>query len=154
MARIAQITLKQQPSYHSLAIRKTINFMQEFSDFAGYSFDKIAKYLESISELPSGAPIVCFHNMDLENLDLEIGFPVAHQIDGKDDIAANVIPTQKVVSTIDLGAYEKQDPTLEELFAWIQSNGYEMQGEIYYQYLNDTERPESELLTMMIVPVK
>jgi len=154
MARIAQITLKQQSSYHSLAIRKTINFMQGFSDFADYSFDKIAKYLESINELSSGAPIVCFHNMDLENLDVEIGFPVAYPISGKDDITANVIPSQKVVSTIDLGAYEKQDPTLEEIFAWIQGNGYEMKGEIYYQYLNDTERPECELLTMMIVPVK
>lgn len=28
-----------------------------------------------------------------------------------------------------------------------------MNGEIYYQYLNDAERPENELLTMMIVPV-
>lgn len=48
--------------------------------------------------------------MDLENLDVEIGFPVANPVSGRD----------------------------------------EMKGEIYYQYLNDTERPESELLTMMI----
>jgi len=128
--------------------------MEEFSDFAGYSFDKITKYLNSLNELSSGAPIVCFHNMDLKNLDVEIGFPVASPVSGKDDIDANTIPMQKVVSAIDLGPYEKQDPTLQELFAWIQSNGYEMKGEIYYQYLNDTERPESELLTMMILPVK
>jgi effector-binding domain-containing protein len=154
MARISSITLFQQPSFHSLTIRKTINFMEAFSDFAGYSFDKIAKYLESQNELPSDAPIVCFHNMDLENLDVEIGFPVACPLNGKDDIAASTIPSLKVISTIDLGSYEKQDPTLEELFTWIQENGYEMQGEIYYQYLNDTERPENELLTKMIIPIK
>jgi effector-binding domain-containing protein len=154
MARIAQIVLKQQPAYHSLTVRKTINFMEEFSDFAGYSFGKISKYLESINELPGGAPIVCFHNKDLENVDIEIGFPVARPLNGKDDITANIVPSQKVVSTIDMGAYELQDPTLEEIFKWIHDNGYEMSGEIYYRYLNDTDRPENELLTMMTVPVK
>lgn len=154
MARISQITLTHQPGVHTLTIRKTINFMEEFSDFAGYSFDKIAKYLDSVNELPGGAPIVCFHNMDLESLDVEVGFPVASPVSGKDDIAGNSIPAQKVVSAIDLGPYEKQDPTLEELFAWIQSKGYEMKGGIYYQYLNDTGRPENELLTRMVLPVQ
>ena len=128
--------------------------MTDFSDFAGYTFDKVTKYLDCLSELPGGAPIVCFHNMDLENLDVEIGFPVAKPLSGKDDIIANTLPSRKTVSAIDLGPYEKQDPTLEELFAWIQSNGYEMQGDIYYQYLNDTERSENELLTKMILPIK
>jgi effector-binding domain-containing protein len=154
MARISGITLIQQPSFHALTIRKTINFMIEFSEFAGYSFDKVLKYLDSLNELPGGAPIVCFHNMGLENLDVEIGFPVAKPLSGKDDIAANTLPSQKIVSAIDLGPYEKQDPTLEEIFAWIQSNGYEMKGEIYYQYLNDTERSENELITKMILPIK
>lgn len=154
MARISNIILIQQPSFHILAIRKSINFMEEFSDFAGYSFDRITKHLDSLNELPSDAPIICFHNMVLESLDVEIGFPVATSLSGKDDIAARTIPSQKVVSAIDLGPYEKQDPMLEEIFAWIQSNGYEMRGEIYYQYLNDTERSEDELLTKMILPIK
>lgn len=139
MPRISNISFTQQPSCHILTIRKTIDFMTEFSDFAGYSFDKIAKYLNSLNELPGGTPVVCFHNMDLENLDVEIGFPVANPLSGKDDISANTLPAQKVVSAIDLGPYEKQDPTLEDLFAWIQSNGYEMKGEIYYQCVFERE---------------
>ena len=138
---------------HTLTIRKTINFTQEFSTFAGYAFDKIAKYLNSVNALFGGAAIVCFHNVGSdyneetwEKLNVEIGFPVARPISGKEDITANTIPSQKVVSAIDLGPYEKQDPTFEEILAWIKSNGCEMQGDIYHQYLNDTERPESELL--------
>jgi effector-binding domain-containing protein len=110
-------------------------------------------HLNSLHELPGGAPIVCFHNMDLEHLDVEIGFPVATLLTSKEDITVNTIPSQKVVTAIDLGPYEKQDQTLEEIFVWIERNGCKMNGEIYYQYLNDTERPENELLTMMIVPV-
>lgn len=154
MARITSITVKQQPAFHVLTIRKTIHFMEEFSDFAGQSYEKIMKHLDSMHLLLGGEPFVCFHNMDLEKLDVEAGFPVASAINGKDDIIARTIPTQRVVSAIDMGPYEEQDPTLEELFAWIQSNGYEMQGEIYYQYLNDTDRPASEYLTKMILPVK
>ncbi|MDR2855842.1 MAG: GyrI-like domain-containing protein [Methanomicrobiales archaeon] len=154
MTKISNITLTQQPSFHCLTIRKTINFMMEFLDFVSYSFDKIPKHLDSLNELPGDAPIICFHNVDLENLDVEIGFPVATPLSGKDDITAKTIPSLKVVSAIDLGPYEKQEATLEALFTWIQSNGYEMQGEIYYQYLNDTERPENELLTKIIIPIK
>jgi hypothetical protein len=64
MARISGITLKQQPCFHTLTIHNTINFLNEFSGFAGQSFDKITKYLEKLSVLLGGEPIVCFHNMD------------------------------------------------------------------------------------------
>ena len=154
MARISNIALTRQPAFHTLTIRKTISFMDEYSDFAGYAFSRILEHLGNVNELPGGEPIVCFHNMDLEKLDVEIGYPVATLLSGKADITAGTIPSQRVVAAIDLGAYEKQDPTLTEILAWIQANGHEMQGEIYYQYLNDTERPESELLTKMIVPIK
>jgi len=154
MARISGISLKQQPSFHTLTIRKTINFLNDFSGFAGQSFEKITKYLEELNVLLGGDPIVCFHNMDLEKLDVEVGFPVANFIEGKNEIIAKIIPSQKIVSAIDLGPYERQDSTLEEISTWIQKNGYEMQGEIYYQYLNDTERSENEFLTKMIIPIK
>lgn len=65
-----------------------------------------------------------------------------------------MIPTRKVVSAIDLGPYEKQDPTLMDIFEWVKENGYEPQGSIYYYYLNDTERPEAEYLTQMSMPIK
>lgn len=154
MARISKITLQQQPSFHALTIRKTINFMDEFSTLADYAFKKIAKYLEAVNMLPGGAPIICFHNMDLEHLDVEIGFPVAAPVSGKDDMMATTVPTQKVVTAVDVGPYEQHDATLNELFAWAQSNGLELSGEVYYQYLNDEEQPESEYLTVMSVPVK
>jgi effector-binding domain-containing protein len=154
MARISSISLRQQPGFYSLTIRKTINFLNEFSDFAGQSFDKITKYLENSNELLCGDPIVCFHNMNLEKLDVEVGFPVANQIEGKDEIISKINPSQKVITAIDLGPYEKQDQTLEEILTWIQENGYEMLGEIYYQYLNDTERSGDEFLTKMIIPIK
>jgi effector-binding domain-containing protein len=154
MARISNITVIKMPEVYTLTVRKTIDFMNEYSNFADQTFTKIKKYLENINEILGGEPIVCFHNMDLEKLDVEIGFPVANYINGNGEILGQIIPSQKVVLAIDLGPYEKQDPTLGELFEWIQKNGYEMQGKIYYQYLNNPERNENELLTKMIIPIK
>ena len=154
MARISDVTVIEQPEYHALTVRGTINFMTEFADFAGGCFEKILTHLKSLGVLVSDGPIVCFHNMDLERLDVEIGFPVARLVEGNKEIQAHTVPAQKVVTAIDQGAYEEQDPTLSDLFSFIQENGYEPLGDIYYQYLNDTNRPASTYLTKMAVPVR
>ncbi|MCC0632709.1 GyrI-like domain-containing protein [Clostridioides sp. ZZV15-6388] len=158
MARISNITMAEQPEYCILAIRKTIDFMVEFSEFSQQSFRKISNYLEEKGILSAGAPIVCFHNMDLEKLDVEVGFPVTNHsvfnhMDTENEILQKIVPTQKIITAIDLGPYELQDPTLEELFLWAKDRGYELHGDIYYQYLNDLNRPESEYLTKMMLPI-
>ena len=153
MTRISNITIAEQSEYCFLAIRKTIDFMVDFSEFSKQSFEKISKYLEERGILSSGAPIVCFHNMDLAKLDVEVGFPVATYIDGKNEILQRIVPAQKIITAIDLGPYELQDPTLEDLFSWANSNGYKLHGVIYYQYLNDINRPASEYLTKMMLPI-
>lgn len=158
MARISSITLAEQPEYCILAIRKTIDFMVEFSAFSQQSFRKISSYLEERKLLCAGAPIVCFHNMDLDNLDVEVGFPVANHtvfnyMDEENEILKKIVPIQKIITAIDLGPYELQDSTLEELFLWAKDRGYELHGDIYYQYLNDLNRPSSEYLTKMMLPI-
>lgn len=96
--------------------------------------------------------------MNLENLDVEVGFPVAkhtvfNHMDEENEILKKIVPTQKIITAIDLGPYELQDLTLEELFLWAKDRGYELHGDIYYQYLNDLNRPESEYLTKMMLPI-
>lgn len=64
------------------------------------------KHLDSVNKLPGGAPIVCFHNMDLENLDVEICFPVASPVSGKDDIVCQ-IKYSLAVTLIHKGVFNK-----------------------------------------------
>ncbi len=153
MARVSNITLLRQSGFHFISVRGTINFMEEFSDFSFRAFKQTAEHIENMNKLPSGEPLVCFHNTDLEQLDVEIGFPTAESLPAKNDIAVRYVPPRKCAVAIDLGPYEQQDPTLQDIFDWLQKNSFKPSGEIYYQYLNDAERPESELLTKMIVPV-
>jgi effector-binding domain-containing protein len=135
-------------------IRKTINLEKELWDFEIQTCNEIKKYLESINVLLGGGPIGCFHNFDFENLDIEIGYPVAALVLGKDRIIAHKVPSQKIISAIDFGPGKDHDFILEELLEWIQKNGFEMLGKVYFQYLNEHERHKNECLMKIMIPIK
>lgn len=154
MAKISNIMVKQLPEQHMLTVRKTIDFFKEYSEFMGTTINNILSIIEENKTLPSSGPIVCFHNIELEALDVEIGFEIAKPINAQSPIEALVIPSRTVAITIDRGPYEKQDPTLELLMNWIPENGYKAVGGIYYHYLNGVEQPQEEYLTQMYIPVE
>ncbi len=153
MARISEIRVKQLPAQHMLSIRKTIHFFKDYSNYMGQAIGSILPLIEQNASYPASGPVVCFHNMQLETLDVEIGFLLAQPIEATGEITAQSVPTRTVATTIDRGVYEQQDPTLEELMAWIPANGFEPAGGIYYHYLNGDEVPQ-ECLTEMFIPVK
>lgn len=153
MAIISKINLIEQPEQHVLSIRTTIHF-NDYPNAAKQAYRNIMEYAELNGLLFSSGPFVCYHNTDLENLDVEMGFIVAKPVSGNDDIAGYTIPVQKAVSGIFLGAYEDTDPLMIEIMQWIKKHGYEQQGQIYNYYLNDDDRNASELLTQIVVPIK
>lgn len=154
MPVISGISLFEIPERHILSQRIIINF-GDFPDSAGKIYAEIMKFAGENGLLFSGPPFVCYHNEDLENLDVELGFPTAKLVDtGHDRICGRTLPAGKVVSGIYLGPYEETDPLMMSIFEWISKNGYEQQGRIYNYYLNESDRPENELLTQIIVPVE
>ncbi len=153
MATISKISLLEQPEQHVLSIRTTIHF-DHYPNTAKQAYEKIMAYAEGNGLLFSSGPFVCYHNADLENLDVEMGFPIAKPISGDDDIVGYTIPVQKVVSGIFLGAYEDTDPLMIQIIQWIEAHGYEQQGTIFNYYMNDDQRDASQLLTQIVVPIK
>lgn len=153
MVRISNITIKEYPQHYFVAIRKNIDFMKEFSLFSETSLHSIQEYLNKQNRVIMDGPMVYFHNMDLENLDVEVGFPVLEVVEVDSEIAIKQINKQKVVTAIDLGKYEDQDPTLEDLFGFIQEHHLKPQGAIIYQYLNETEQSSNHYLTKMMIPI-
>lgn len=154
MARISNIAIKQEPGHFTLTIRKTIDFMKEYADFAQQAWARTGDCLKECGLFPISGPIACFHNMELASLDVELGWQIAREVAGKEGMTCRYIPSRKVVTAIDMGPYEEQDPTLEDIFRWIKENRYEPQGAIQYCYLNDTQRPPAQFLTQMSLPVR
>jgi len=153
MAIISKIDLIEQPKQHVLSLRTVAHF-NDFPKTAEQAFREIMDFVERNDLLLSGGPFVCYHNTDLENLDIEMGFTLANPTPGKGAIVGYTIPVQKGVSGIFLGAYEDTDPLMIEIMQWIVEHGYEQQGKIYNYYLNDDHRDTGELLTQIIVTIK
>jgi len=149
-----QITLKQQASQPALSIRK-ITSISKLPEDIGKSYGMIAMYLQEMGEEPMGAPFTAYYNMDMENLDVEMGFPVSKPIEGRGDIKAGKLPEGRYVEGMYKGPYSKISSAYDAISAWMNEKGLTPTGVVYEYYFNTPgEVPDSELLTKIAFPVK
>lgn len=143
--------LKAQPI---LSIRTKTN-MENLSKTIGESYAKIIEYITQLEEQFTDAPFTAYHSLDMRDMDVEMGFPVAKLLPEKAEIKASTIPEGKAVSCMYKGAYSRMEETYEEILKWISENDYEPTGVYYeYYYNSPADVPESELLTRIVIPVK
>ena len=146
--------LLEQETQPTLTIR-TKSTVQNLPEVLGKSYQKIMQYLGELGEQATGAPFTAYFNLDIQNLDVEIGFPVAKKLPNKDDIKANEIPSGKFASCLYIGPYSEIEPAYNELNQWIQDNGYEATGIAYEIYIDDPGMtPPEELKTQILFPLK
>jgi len=139
---------------HILSIR-TKTTMTDLPTVIEESYSKIFDYLNELGEEPTDVPFTAYHSLDMDNLDVEMGFPVSKQLPGKDDIQAGIIPAGAQLTCTYKGPYSGMEDPYSEMFAWIKDNGYEATGVFYEYYYNSPgEVPESELLTKIVIPLK
>ncbi len=153
MPRISNIEILKKIPQPTIYIR-TKTKVENLPALIGESFEKMAAYLKEIGEFLSDVPYVAYHNMDMQNLDVEIGLPVTEPVPGKEDIQAGFIPAGKVVFCMYRGAYGEMEGVYGEMAKWIEDNNYVPVGTAYEHYYNGQEYPESELLTMIVMPLK
>ncbi len=140
---------------------QTVMFIRTRTSFAdmpkliGESYCKIAAYLGEIGEQPTGMPYAAYYNLDMQDMDLEMGFPVAKQLPGKGEIKPCEIPAGKYVTHMYKGPYTQMEQAYNQIFLWMQEKGCQPTG-VYYEYYYNApdEVPESELLTKIAIPVK
>jgi len=139
--------LKEQNIQIILTIR-TNSPVQELPQVFGTSYGAIMHYLEELGESPIGAPFAAYYNMDMQNLDIEIGFPVSRKLPDKGEIKSSEIPAGKFASCLFTGPYSDIEPAYNELTQWTKEKGYEPTGIAYEIYLNDPQiTPPQELRT-------
>lgn len=148
------IELVDQETQTVMYIRTRTSFA-DMPKLIGESYCKIAAYLDEIGEQPAGMPYAAYHNLDMQDMDVEMGFPVAKPLPGKDEIKPGEIPAGKYVTCLYKGPYSQMEQAYNEIFKWLQENNRELKG-VYYEYYYNApdEVPESELLTKIAIPVK
>lgn len=140
-----------QPMLAMRTVTSVANLPQEL----GKAYHGIIAYLGEQGEQPVDAAFAAYYNMDMENLDVEMGFPVGKALPGKGEIAAGEIPGGKKATCLYKGPYKEMEPVYEAMTKWMQDNGHQPTGVVYEFYYNSPmEVPESELLTKIVFLLK
>jgi effector-binding domain-containing protein len=120
----------------------------------GNAYEAIMRYLIELRMEPAGPPFTAYFNMDMNDLDVEIGFPVPVSLPGKGDIQASEVPEGKAATCLYTGPYSDIGQGYEALTAWINEHGYQPTGVAYEFYLNDPNiTPPPELMTQIVFPL-
>ena len=124
------------------------------SEVLGSSFSEIVSYLEELVETPAGPPYAAYYNMDMENLDIEIGIPVARELPGRDRIQTSGIPGGQVATCLHRGPYDAIEPAYKALSEWVATEGLSVTGVAVEMYLNDpTRTAPDQLETQILFPL-
>ncbi len=141
--------IKELPAQPVLSIRAK-SAVQELPQLLGASFGAIAQYLGGLGENPAGAPFVGYYNMDMQNLDIEIGFPVSRPLAGQGNIQPSQVFGGKVATCLYVGPYSDVGPAYEALTQFVKDKGFEASGVAYEFYLNDPQTVQPSALQTQI----
>lgn len=120
---------------------------------AGYR--AIGAYLAEVGVPPVGAPFAIYHTMDMQALDVEMGFPVAGILPGNGDVYAMEIPGGMWATKLHLGPYDQVGPAYEVLMAAVAEKGFAPAGMSCEFYLNEPGTvPIEELQTLVGFPLQ
>ncbi len=153
MPLISEINLLQKPEQAILSIRFRTP-VEKLPMHIGESYAKIAAYMGDVGIHPSGDPFVAYHNMDMQDLDVEIGFPVASPIPGKEDIRSCSIPAGLFIFAMYQGPYEQMKDAYDEIGKYIEQNKLVPSGVAYEIYYNGPDVLPDKLLTKIEFALK
>ncbi|UCD37002.1 MAG: GyrI-like domain-containing protein [Fidelibacterota bacterium] len=149
-----QCELKQQLPQPVLSIR-TRAAVEDLPKVLGEAYRTVAELLGASGEQPSGPPFAAYYNMDMQNLDVEAGFPVSRKLEGQGEVQAGEIPRGQAAATLHTGPYSDIEPAYQALTKWMEEQGHQASGVAYEFYLNDpANTPSKELQTQILMPLK
>ena len=146
--------VKERETQPSMSIRTRAS-VQDLPQVLGKSYGAIAQYVGELGAYPAGPPFVVYYNMDMQNLDIEIGFPVSKKLPDKAEIKPSEIPAGKYASCLYTGPYNEIEPAYNALTQYMNDNGYESTGIAIEVYLNDpSQTPPQDLKTEILFLLK
>ena len=121
----------------------------------GRVYGEIAEYMQEQSIPFAGAPYALYRNMDMDALDIEIGFPVPAPAVGTDTIKPAKIPGGKAVVAMHTGPYSELSRTYTQLMGYLEHEQLKPTGLSYEFYLNDPNvTPPENLQTEIVFPLQ
>ncbi len=147
------IELEEQAELPTLSVRRR-SAVQDLSAVLGPAYGEIMTFADMQGLSIQGPAYVIYYNMDMDDLDLEIGFVAGEKVPGNDSIQSSVIPAGKYVSSMHAGPYAEMVPLYEAMMAFMKEHSLPPSGPaIEFYYNSPMEVPESELKTKVMLGV-
>jgi effector-binding domain-containing protein len=154
----------EQQAQPVLSVR-TVTSAENLPNVLGQIYPAIIEHMDDLNERPAGEPFVAYHNMnlkeidlqavDLQNLNLEIGFPVQRTLPGKETIKPSEMPAGNYISCLHVGPYPDMVLTYKFIQDFISKNNLQPADIVYEFYLNSPEEvPQDELKTQILLPLQ
>lgn len=146
----------REQHYQPVMSVRTVSSLGKLPTLIGECYERIMQFLKEMDVNPCGPPFVCYYNLDMEHLDVEIGFPVDDVLPGEGDLCPSQLMEGKMVSYLYRGPYEKMNTAYDHMNEFIREHGLKPKGmsyEIYYNSPMDVQSSE-ELLTRIELPVE
>jgi effector-binding domain-containing protein len=152
MAYDCKIT--ELPLQHTLSVRVRTP-VGDLPQHFGRVYGAVFQYLAELGVPPAGEPFGAYYNMDMQDLDVEIGVAVPQALPPKGEVQPGIIPAGRFVFTEHTGPYDGVGPAYEALAAYADAQGVEPTGVAYEYYLNDpSQEPYEEPRTRIVYPVR
>ncbi|MDR2866500.1 MAG: GyrI-like domain-containing protein [Methanomassiliicoccaceae archaeon] len=151
MPRVTDIMIMGQTEQDTLTVR-TRTKVTDLPRLVGQVYPKLFAYLAELGEIPMDMPFITYYNMDMNDLDVEVGVPVSKTLPPRGEMAAGRIPEGKAVVCMFRGSYADTESTYNEMWKWAADNNLRPAGTAREHYFNDPMSfPESELLTKIVL---
>ena len=151
------IEVTEQKPIIAAAVKVTAMGMDKMAEAMHAGFAKLMGYIAEQGRQIAGPPYCCYTNCseDFLRFDMEFGIPVSEAVPGKGDIFMSKSYAGKAVTATHKGSYKNIDTTYAALMDYVKENSLELTGVYYDYYISDpADTPESELLTLVVFPVK
>ena len=144
---------KERQATPTITIRTRAN-AESLPVVLGQALAALGGYMAQQGAQMAGAPYVAYYNMDMQDLDIEVGFPLSAATPGAGNVQAGSIPAGAVATTMHKGAYTDLGAAYEALNAYLQLKGLHPSGVVYEFYHNapNEVKPE-DLLTEIVFPL-
>ncbi|MGD9710589.1 MAG: GyrI-like domain-containing protein [Thermomicrobiales bacterium] len=145
--------IARRPELQAMIIR-TRAAVQDLPRIFGEAFAELGAYLGEAGVAPTGRPFAAYHNMDMEDLDLEIGFPVAASLPGRGRIQSGSVPGGQWITAVHIGPYDQMTRVYDRLLQEIQAKGLVPTGVAYEFYDSPPDTPPEQTRTEVGFPLK
>jgi effector-binding domain-containing protein len=117
---------------------------------------EVLAHVVSTGAEKTGPPLVRYHSMPAEEIDLEAAIPVREPVEPGGRVKACALPAGEAAVTWHVGPYQELGKAYERLQAWMSEHGYEPAGAPWEEYWTDPglEPDPSKWRTRVVWPVR